>query len=142
MPEQIDLASLDTVAGANKGFDVKIYHPGTLADLGIVITVFGKDSEEHQKVTRRQNKKRLDRLTKGGFRGMANLPPEETERDGIELLAACTKSWRTGEEPTILLRGENLTCTPQNAAMVYEDFPWLKDQVDTAIGDRANFLGL
>lgn len=138
----IDLSTLDTVAGANKGFDVKIYHPGTLTDLGITITVLGKDSDEFQAVSRKQNKKRLDRLTKGGFRGMVNLPQEEKEKDDIALLSACTKSWRTGDDNTILLKGEKLECNAQNAALVYTDFPWLRDQVDTAIGDRANFLGL
>lgn len=133
----IDLATLDTVAGANKGFDVKIYHPGTLADLGITITVLGKDSDEFQKISRRQQKKRLDRISKGGFRGATSLSSEETEKDGIELLAACTTGW-TG----VVIKGEDVPFSIDNAVDLYSKFPWIKEQVDTAIGDRANFLGL
>ena len=42
---KIDLASIDTVKGSNEGFDVNIYHPGTMVDLGITINVLGKDSD-------------------------------------------------------------------------------------------------
>lgn len=135
MTNKIDLSSLDTVAGANKGFDVKIYHPGTLADLGITITVLGKDSDEFLKVSRKQQKKRIDRLQKGGFRGISGLSAEETEKDGIELLASCTMGWIG-----VVLEGEDLPFSHENAVEVYTRFPWIKEQVDTAIGDRSNFL--
>ena len=57
----IDLANIDTVKGANEGFDVQIYHPATNEDLGIVITVIGKDSDEFQKITREQTKRRMQK---------------------------------------------------------------------------------
>ncbi|MDD5724394.1 MAG: hypothetical protein PHY29_11760 [Syntrophales bacterium] len=132
----IDLAAIDTVKGSNEGFDVHIYHPGTLVDLGIVINVLGKDSDEFQRVSRAQSKKRLAKMTKGGFR-VQNLtpPPEEIEADGLELLAACTKSWSG-----VVIEGKEIEFSHENALMVYERFPWIKEQVDTAIGDRANFI--
>ena len=132
----IDLASLDTVKGSNEGFDVKIYDPGTLVDLGITINVLGKDSDEFQKVSRSQSKKRLAKLTKGGFRAQnMTPPPEEMEADGIELLAKCTKSWKG-----IVLGGKEIDFSHDNATMIYTRFPWIKEQVDIAVGDRANFI--
>lgn len=133
----VDLSTLDTVAGANNGFDVVIYHPGTLANLGITISVLGKDSDEFQKVSRKHQKKRLDRLSKGGFRGMAGLSAEESERDGLELLAACTMGW-TG----VVLDGKDVPFSTENAIDIYTRFPWIREQVDIAMGDRSNFLGL
>lgn len=130
-----DLSEIDTVAGANAGFDVKIYHPGTKEDLDITIKVLGKDSDEFQKISRAQSKKRMAKMTKGGGFRNSNVSLEEIERDGLELLAACTKSW-TG----VIVEGKPLDCTVPNAAMVYERFPWIREQVDEAIGDRANFI--
>ena len=134
-----DLAALDTVKGSNAGFEVSIYNPATNEDLGLFITVLGKDSDEFQKVSRAQQKKRMEKMSKGGFRN-ANVPIEVMESDGLQLLAAVTKSWRQGDKQTVTLDGQELTCTKENAVALYERFPWIKEQVDTAVGDRANFI--
>ena len=131
----VDLAAIDTVKGSNEGFDVQIYHPGTNEDLEISISVLGKDSNAFQKVSRAQNKKRMTKMQKGGFRNVATVPIEEIEQDGIDLLAACTTGW-TG----IMIDGKEIAFSKDNAVMIYERFPWVKEQVDTAIGDRANFI--
>ena len=135
----MDLATIDTVKGANAGFDVKIYHPGTNEDIGVNIRVLGKDSDEFQRISRAQQKRRMDKLTKGGFRG-ANIPLESIEQDAIDLLASLTKGWKQEDKSTITLDGEELACTKENAVAVYERFPWIKEQIDAAIGDRANFI--
>lgn len=133
--KKVDLAAMDTVKGSNEGFEVRIYHPGTNEDLDISITVLGKDSDAFQKVSRSQNKKRMAKLQKGGFRGSASVPVEEIEQDNIDLLAACTIGWSG-----VIIEGKEIPFTVDNAAMVYGRFPWIKEQVDTAIGDRANFI--
>lgn len=133
--KEIDLSSIDTVKGSNEGFDVQIYHPGTNEDLGITIHVLGKDSDEFIKVSRAQSKKRLAKMTKSGFRNTSPVPVEEVEQDGIALLAACTKSW-----VGVIVEGKAVECSVENAKMIYERFPWIREQVDTAIGDRANFI--
>jgi len=130
----VDLGSIDTVKGSNEGFDVQIYHPGTNEDLGITIKVLGKDSDEFQKVSRAQSKKRMAKMTKGGFRNVS-LSPEEIEQDGLDLLAACTKSWSG-----VVVDGKTLECNKENAIALYERFPWIKEQIDVAMGDRANFI--
>ncbi|MDD4390195.1 MAG: hypothetical protein PHW03_05265 [Eubacteriales bacterium] len=148
----IDLASLDTVQGSNAGFEVSIYNPATNEDLGVFITVLGKDSDEFQKVSRAQQKKRMAKMSKGGFRSNnMTLSPEEIEAEGISLLAAVSKKWRTAavkegevitepEKDTILIDGKELPFSIANAEMIYKRFPWIKEQVDTAVGDRANFI--
>jgi hypothetical protein len=131
----VDLAAIDTVKGANEGFDVRIYHPGTNEDLDITINVLGKDSDEFQKKSREQSKKRMAKMSKGGFRATSTVPVEEIESDGLELLAACTKSW-TG----VVIEGKAVAFSHEAAVDLYTRFPWIKEQVDTAIGDRANFI--
>ena len=129
-----DLSILDTVAGANAGFDVQIYHPSNNENLGITIHVIGRDSDEFKRVLWAQSKKRIAKMQKSGNRpGL--FYPEDSERDGLELLAACTKSWSG-----VIVKGKTLECTPDNVIMVYEQFPWIREQVDAAIGDRANFI--
>lgn len=130
----IDLANIDTVKGANEGFDVQIYHPATNEDLGITINVIGKDSDEFQKITREQTKKRMQKAAKGGFRNVT-IPVEELEEDSLKLLAACTKGWKG-----VVENGKAIECTKENAMAIYEKYPWIREQVDTAIGDRANFI--
>ena len=131
----IDLVNIDTVKGANEGFDVQIYHPGTNEDLDITIRVLGKDADEFVRVNRAQHKKRMAKMTKGGFRAGSSLSAEEIDQDGLALLAACTKSW-----VGVVVDGKAVECTIDNAVMIYERFPWIKEQVDIAIGDRANFI--
>lgn len=131
----VDLSTIDTVKGSNEGFDVQIYHPGTNEDLGITIRVLGKDSDEFQKVSRSQSKRRLAKMNKGGFRNAITATPEEIEQDGIDLLASCTKDW-TG----VIIDTKDIPFSKDNAVMIYERFPWIKEQVDIAIGDRANFI--
>ncbi len=130
----VDLGNIDTTAGANAGCDVQLYHPGTNEELGITIHILGKDSDEFQKVSRAQSKKRMAKLSKSGFRATP-IPTEEIEHDGIELLAACTKSWNG-----VQVDGKVLECTQENVIAVYERFSWIREQVDAAIGDRANFI--
>lgn len=137
--EGFDLNSIDTVKGSNEGFDVQIYHPGTNEDLGITITILGKDSDEFQKVSRAQSKRRIQKMSKGGFRNM-NTPLEEIEADALDLLASCTKGWKQDNKPTITMDGKEVAFSRENAVMLYERFPWIKEQVDTAMGDRANFI--
>lgn len=130
----IDLSSIDTVKGSNDGFNVQIYHPGTNEDLGITIRVLGKDSDKFITVSRGQNKKRMAKMTKGGFRTTA-IPVEEIEQDSLMLLAACTVGW-----VGVVVDGKALDFNEDNAVMVYERFPWIREQVDAAMGDRANFI--
>lgn len=138
----MDLSKLNSVAACNAGFELELFHPGTKEGLGVFVTVLGQDSDEYRKVFQVQQRKRLDRAMRGGgIRIKSVASPESLEQDANELLAACTKSWRTGEEQHLLIGGEKLECSRDNAMRVYRDYPWIKEQVDDAVNDRANFLG-
>lgn len=131
----MDLATLDITKAANEGAVMEVRHPaaGTVLkdDAGepITITLIGSDSE---KVKRRQRVELNKRLKSGRRQAMT---AEELDEQGLDLLAFCTVSW-TG----IMLDGQVLECNHGNAVAVYQRLPWLKEQVDTFVGDRANFL--
>jgi hypothetical protein len=131
----MDLATLDTVKGAGEGAVMEVLHPGdgtVLKDDNgqpITITLMGADSEKAKKRQRMEINKRL----KNGRN--SKITAEEMEENGVNLLALCTLSWSG-----IKLDGRLLECSTENAAMVYQRSPWLKEQVDTFVGDRSNFL--
>jgi len=129
-----DLSELDTTKISNEGFDVELYHPATNVGLGIVIRVLGRDSDEFRKVSNAQIKRRTERFNRGGFRQPA-ITPEELEQNTIEILAACTVGWSG-----VVVDGKEIPFSKDNAKMLYTRFPWIREQIDAAIGDRANFM--
>lgn len=151
----MDLKELDTVKAATDGFEVQLYHPGTNEDLGIFITVLGRDSEEFTKLQSQQNQRRSGKMFKSGQFKPGSLTDEEVKRDTIALLAACTKSWReappakkengvgaaaaekVAEKSTLTIAGAELPCTRDNAVQLYTDHPWIREQIDAAVSDRA-----
>lgn len=132
----MDLATLD-MANAESGAVMTVRHPVSDAVLegtdgqAITITLAGSDSERFRKVQRASTNRRLK--TQSSRRGQ--VTSEELEADSLETLAACTISWRG-----LVVDGEALECNAANARKAYKRLPWLKEQVDAFVGDRANFL--
>lgn len=148
----MDLSNLDVVSGANKGTNISITHPGTGEDLGIRIHVLGRDSDVFKKLSDQQNKKRIGRMHRGGIFRPQPVPASEIEKDALELLVACTLAWHTEAkvdkegaelEPrkdSITWKGQEYTCSPENVKLLYVALPWMKEQVDLEVNDRANFI--
>lgn len=105
---------------------VPIYSPdgGKLMD----VTVYGKDSKKY--ISAKHRYKNLN------IKAGALLPTsEETERRALELLIELTDTWIE-----LKLNGEPLECNEENKRMVYTKYRWVREQVDLAIHERANFL--
>lgn len=130
-----DLSTLDVVRSANDGVAIDILHPITKEPLGITITVLGSDSAAFKKLATDQNRRRVAKMEKAGGFKISAVSQDERDEDALELLAACTKSWGN-----VVLDGALLECTRDNAINLYERLPWLREQIDGAIGDRANFI--
>lgn len=128
-----DLAQWDTTAAANGGFDITLRHPGTGEDLDITIGVYGRDSDAFKAIQSRQNKVRIEKMRRAGR--VLPIDQEQMDDDNLELLSGCTFRW----SKTMELEGKPLDFSVQNARMVYERFPWIYEQVNQGIGDRANF---
>ena len=113
-----------------------IVHPVTkkpLVDRGgqqAYIDLHSADSEAARKWRHALTNKRLDAK-------VARMPSaEETEAEAFSFLAAMTTGWYlldTEGQPI------DVPFTADNAAELYREVPWLRDQVDAYLGDRANF---
>lgn len=137
MNEDIDLASLDTSKGADEGFELQLTHPKTGAALPIWITVLGADSQAYQDALNEQRRRYIKAAAKNN---KVTLSPEEMQANALELLISSTRTWRGASGSSILLGGEKLAPSPVNFRKIYTGFVWIREQVDAAIADRANFL--
>lgn len=124
----IDLATLDTKPAANAGRAIELRHPATRAPLGIFVDVVGVDSDLYRRAIRERQLRRSEDE-------VSELTPERMEEENLDLLATCTTGWRG-----MVLDGQAVEFSPVNARMIYERFPWIRDQVDRGIGDRSVFL--
>lgn len=129
---KFDLSNLDAAAGSNEGADVELLHPATLEKTGIVIRVMGKDGDVYRKIIGNQNRKRIEAARKSR---KLEIDADKLDADVVSLLADCTISWSG-----VVLDGKPLECTPENAKMVYTRFAWIREQIDIAVNDRANFM--
>lgn len=127
-----DLAQFDTKAAANDGFDITLRNPITGADLDITIGVYGRDSDVFKAINSQQNKARLERIRRAGR--VVSVDTDQMDEEVLDLLAKCSFRWSNVE-----LDGKSLDFSTSNARTVYERFPWIREQVDQGIGDRANF---
>lgn len=128
-----DLATLDTIATAEQGAKLELRHPATDEPLGAVLVLAGADSKTYRRHEAATLNRFLDRMAKGK-RGKGKSA-EEQEREGVEMLVACTLNWSG-----VVLDGTELPCTPENALMLYTRMPWVKEQAREFIMDRWNYL--
>lgn len=134
----MDLSKLDTVKAADEGADLELlFDDKPILDEKTgqpwTIRLLGADSKEFMKISHKLQEKRLQRRFKGGKQ---KFSLEELDADSMELLVACTKGWKH-----LQLDGAPVVFNDANVKMVYTRFPWIREQVDTFVNDRSNFLG-
>ena len=66
--------------------------------------------------------------------GKLNLTAEEIEASALDLLVKCVDGWN------ITLSGEMPDCKESKVREVFEELPWVREQVDAALGDAQAFL--
>lgn len=92
--------------------------------IGIVLV--GIDSKPYRAKQSEVVNRRLGRKQK-------KISAEQVDREGAELLAGATVSFRNvvinGEQPSV-----------EGAADVYHEHRWIREQVDSFVADRANFF--
>ncbi len=100
-------------------------------DVPVTITLKGHDSKQWREASDIVGNKRIARANAsgGGPRTM-----EEAREDRVFLLASTTIAW-----DGIVVDGKEWTCNFTNAKRLYEMAPFIADQVDTFVGNRANF---
>lgn len=112
--------------------DLAIYHPVSGMDLGIRIKVCSPDSERYQKLEREIKNRALVQARK---QKNNQLSMEAIEESSMNLLVGSVVSW-----DGVVWGGQPLECTQENIRQLFEQFPFIRRQVDEFIGDASNFF--
>jgi hypothetical protein len=126
---------LSTLEPTPDSVPVQLRHPttnerlATASGAAITISIVGMDSEQFRTRHRAIINKRLSAGKK------AKVTAEEIETESIDTIAACITGWQNVD-----LDGKALEFSRANAKTLLTRLPWLREQLDEAIADRANFL--
>lgn len=135
-----DLPGMDTKTRSEEGVDMTVLHITTRQPMTgrdgktVTIKLLGPDSVQYRKETRSAVRKRLRSAVSNEADPADTFDADEAE--SIDMLARCTLGW-TGICTT---KGEPIPCTPETAAALYTGFPAIRDQVDSFIAVRTNFI--
>lgn len=129
----MDLSTLDTTG--NAGVAMPVLHPATRTPLlaadgsPITISLVSTDSKPYRDALRETTNKQLRENRR------AVLTAEQIEDKALSLLAACVTGWSNIE-----LEGAVLPFSAANVKRLFACVPWLKEQCDEFVTERANFL--
>lgn len=135
----MDLSNLDT--GGAKGAVLHLKHPATNEPLmtetepkrPIALDVVCQDSERFTSYAHAQTDKTLAAIDPAQPRKPIPSAVQETQRR--KLVAHCIVGF-----DNIVLDGQELPYSPENALKLVTRFPWIYEQVDAFAAQRANFL--
>lgn len=139
----MNLSELSTTKHS-KGRVMNVEHPSTgepLCDevdgkkVMVTIQLLSQDSDPYKAASKKAADRRLAQQLKRGGRKL-QLSSTDLEADSLEILVASTVGWEN-----VVLSGEALPFSTENARRLYRELPWIKEQADAFIGDRGNFLG-
>lgn len=129
----MDLSAFDVSEAASRGATLTLRNPATGEDLcsddgkPITITLLGSDSSEYRKRIRATANQRINSRKKRTV--------EQIEQESIDMLAAVTQGWSG-----IVVDGEKVSFSQDEAKKLYRRFSWITEQVDEFVSDRSNFL--
>ena len=95
----------------------------------VTVSIVGMDSEQF----RTRHRAIINRRLNAGKK--AKITAEEIEAESIDTIAACITGWQY-----VGLDKKALDFSKANAKVLLTRLPWLREQLDEAIADRANFL--
>ena len=130
MKADFDLANL--ASASEKEATVEILHPKTNESLGIKITVASPDSDKHRKLLQRAKNTNMQIMQRKGNKG---ITAEAVDESAMNVVVGSVLRWEG-----VTWGGTELECTEENVRQVFESLPWIKEQVDDFLNDRANFF--
>lgn len=132
----MDLKDLDVKRFANEGAKMPIRHPATGEEItsgagkekkAWFLRLLGSDSDTYRNAIKRRFESRRGKNTK-------KIDLDEAEVDAARLLAKCTT------DCYLVLNGEVVKPDVDILTKIYLQYPWLKEQAEEFMGDRANLL--
>lgn len=96
---------------------------------GVRVKILGIDSDPYKKKQRQITDKRINNRK-------MKITSAELESEGLSLITSCVVGWEGVEDGNGAIE-----CTEPNVRKFLSDNTYIKEQIDTAIADRANFIG-
>lgn len=125
----VDLSSFaDLTKIQDDGIDVDILHPATGEPLDIVIRVAGPDSGRQRNARTRISNERL-RI------GSKKLTAADYEAMSLKVAVASIITWSG-----VIENGQTVEFSADAATDLLTRYPFILEQVNVAIGDRAGFI--
>ena len=126
----LDIRRLASSKSAEEGFELELLDDRRMPT-GAFIRIRGADGD-----TYRAKRREIQRSRLAGAQGRdLRTLPDRVDEEELELLAGVTTGWRG-----LLSDGVELAYSEAAAMALYRDVPGIKEQVDAAVHNRANFL--
>ena len=126
----------ETVTKANAGVEIELVSIKTGKGSGCFVKVHGMDSEAFDAATAERARILADKAESGN-----EITPKDRAEAQSALLGACTISWRCPNGTFLEIDGAEWDCSHEAAMKLYMRFPAIREQINRAVGDRANFVG-
>lgn len=142
---QFDLADIDTKERAEAGADMRVRRVDgspLLARNGqpVTIRLLGSDSSKYETALQMNARRRIAANAAASAAGQPITVTENdikrAREDALDILAACTVSW----ENVFDTEGNPVDCTAEAARALYAGFPVIRDQAESFVASRSNFL--
>jgi hypothetical protein len=104
-------------------------HPTTGDELEASIELAGVDSKQYKLAAREIQTRKLGRQRR------SRIDIEEIENDATDILTACVISWSGIEE-----NGKAVECRPEEVRRIFSEYPFIREQVDSFVSNRGNFI--
>jgi hypothetical protein len=133
----VDLKQFDTRTTANKGVIFNPIPPGFTEPVKEVsFVIVGVDSKIFMDKAIKNAREDMDSMKRNPKKKeISDEDIEKAKKRRIEDIAVCILDWSGIEE-----NGVKVDFSFANAVNLLTDYPWLFEQLDMFIGDRANFL--
>lgn len=110
---------------------VDIVHPATSEPIGLKITLLPESDSRVQDARRKWINERLHTRN-------AKFTAEKVEERTLSLIVAAVSGWDWSGEANF--NGEQLTFSEPNLRKVLKALPWIREQIDSELGDNAAFF--
>ena len=137
----MDISKINESNASDTGADLELTHPSTGDVLvqdddnrtPITIRILGMDSKVYRNHQQNVQRERMNKMMRARSRKNVDFVMSFEER--CSLLAECTVGWSG-----IVDNGAEVEFSKKAAYELYHKAPWVADQVDEFMGDRANFF--
>ena len=114
---------------SNEGVWINIDDVNGVQIEGVRVKILGIDSDPYKKKQRQITDKRINNRK-------MKITSAELESEGLSLIASCIVEWEGVED-----NDGAVACNESNVRKFLSENTFVKEQIDAAIADRANFIG-